>query len=92
MATRSMDSQKVREMADQLEQVSNMLKQVDSRLDNNMMRLETTAFIGLVGGTMAKNYLGFIQPFMDQMVKKYMEMANDARAAADAWDQANRTG
>lgn len=92
MATRSMDAARVREMADQFEAISNMLKAVDGALDQDMVRLETTAFIGLVGGTMAKSYLSFIQPFLEEMIKKYAEMANDARRSADAWEAANRTG
>ncbi|MDZ4764358.1 MAG: hypothetical protein SGI73_07365 [Chloroflexota bacterium] len=90
MATRTMDAARVREMAKEFDDISKMLTDVDKALDGDMDRLVKWAFVGAVGVTMAQNYLNVIQPFVIEMVKKYTEMANDARESARLWEEANK--
>jgi hypothetical protein len=85
-----MDPAAVRQMAEEFDQISKMLTEVDQAFDADMERLVNWAFVGLVGITMAQNYLNVIQPFVTEMVKKYTEMANDAREAARLWEEANK--
>jgi len=85
-----MDAARVREMAKEFDDISKMLTDVDKALDGDMDRLVKWAFVGAVGVTMAQNYLNVIQPFVIEMVKKYTEMANDARESARLWEEANK--
>jgi len=70
----------VEQSAAGFEQVGNTLKMVNKALLAAIMLLKTTAFIGMVGGHAVAAYLENIQPKVDQLSDKCIEMAGDLRA------------
>jgi hypothetical protein len=69
---------KVEQIAGSFEQFGSTLKTVAQVLENLIRILDTTAFIGLVGGAVIARYLEQLQPQIEQLAKLCEELSEDA--------------
>jgi hypothetical protein len=71
------DYEAVRKSANGFQTAHQTLTVVNITLEAAMMLLRTTAFIGLVGGFAVERYLANIQPKVQRLAEKCMEISED---------------
>lgn len=87
-----MDVPAVRAMAKNIGAVGEVLQTVSKVLEALMLILNTTAFIGLVGGAAVAHFIDIIKPHVDEMAAKCEELMNDVMASADAFERGDAQG
>lgn len=87
-----MDVPAVRAMAKNIGAVGEVLQTVSKVLEALMLILNTTAFIGLVGGAAVAHFIDVIKPHVDEMAAKCEELMNDVMASADAFERGDAQG
>ena len=92
MATEYMETERVMQMSKAFGTASDILKRVSQVLEIQMRILDTTAFIGNVGGTAVARYLETIKPQIDQLSQKCEEISMDLDRAVKAWVEATDRG
>jgi len=92
MQQRHMEPDRVRAMANTMEDVSAILRIVSTVLEAQIRILEMTAFIGNVGGAVVARYLERIQPAIEKLSKDMAKLAEDANKSAADWERATQTG
>ncbi|MDX2160959.1 MAG: hypothetical protein SF162_06500 [bacterium] len=80
-----MNTERVLEMAKSFQNMSNVLEGVNRALEIAMDVLNTTAFIGLVGGAVWSRYIGMIKPVVQRMADYCAEIDRDLRSAVTAY-------
>jgi len=80
-----MDPERVEFTAGRLEAMADVLQAVSKVLEIQVVLLQTTAFVGFVGGTSVTSYLSMIKPKIDRLAMKYRELAQDIRYAVKVW-------
>lgn len=89
MATEYMDTDRVSQMAKGFETAGTVLKKVSQVLEVQMRILDTTAFIGAVGGAAVSRYLDVLKPQIDQLAQKCDEVSADLNRSVNAWIEAS---
>lgn len=92
MADVIMDVPAVNSMADRFGQMGTVLKEINNVLEVCMTILQTTAFVGLVGGVAIARYLGSLKPVIEKFSEKSFELSNDLKAAAEAFQNGDAEG
>jgi hypothetical protein len=87
-----MDTEEVARIADGFNTTSQVLKRVSAALEDAMMMLKVTAFVGLVGGAAVERYIAMIKPRIDRLSARCEEISNDLRTARMLYLQAGETG
>lgn len=87
-----MDIPAVRGMAKTLGTVSQTLATVSKVMEALSMTLKTTAFVGLVGGTVVAQFIDAVKPHIDQMSEKCEELNQDVVASVDAFERGDAEG
>jgi hypothetical protein len=87
-----MEPAKVRAMGNAFNGFGKTLTTVAKVLEVQMRILQTTAFIGNVGGAAVASYLSHIQPRIEQLGKQCMELGEDAIKSAADWERAQGIG
>jgi len=87
-----MDPDKVRQLAATLERISSLLRVISKVLEAQMRVLQTTAFIGMVGGAAVARYLEIIQPAVEKLSKRMAKLSEDANKSALDWERATQGG
>lgn len=85
---RWMDPAKVRQAGQQFDNFGKILKAVSNILEVQIRILDTTAFMGLVGGQIISSYLKIIEPKIEQLAKECLELSEWAIKSAKDWEQA----
>ena len=92
MADVIMDVPAVLSMSDRFNQMGNVLKEIDNALEICMTILQTTAFIGLVGGAAVARYLNTLKPVIEKFSDKSFELSVDLKAAVEAFQNGDAEG
>jgi hypothetical protein len=92
MQQRHMEPDRVRSMANTMEDVSAILRIVSTVLEAQIRILEMTAFIGNIGGAVIARYLDRIQPAIEKLSKDMAKLAEDANKSAADWERATQAG
>jgi hypothetical protein len=87
-----MDTEAVGAMASKFKQLGDSLQGVSKALQMAMMILKTTAFVGLIGGLAVERYLAQIQPRIEKLAKKMVELSGDLEGAIRAYRDGDLTG
>lgn len=87
-----MDIPAVRNMAKNIGTVGEVLNTVSKVLEALMLILNTTAFIGLVGGAAVAHYIDMVKPHIDELAAKCEELMNDLGASVDAYERGDAVG
>lgn len=87
-----MDIPAVRTMAKNIGTVGEVLNTVSKVLEALMLILNTTAFIGMVGGAAVAHYIDMIKPHIDQLAAKCEELMSDLGTAVDAFERGDAQG
>jgi uncharacterized membrane protein YgaE (UPF0421/DUF939 family) len=87
-----MDIPAVENIARTFQQVSEVLKGVVTALDVLINILNSTAFIGLVGGACLAQFMEVIKRQLDQMADKTEEISHDVQAAVEAYQRGDEQG
>lgn len=87
-----MDIPAVRTMAKNFGTVGEVLGMVSKVLEALMLILNTTAFIGLVGGAAVAHYINMVKPRIDEMAAKCEELMVDLNASVDAYERGDALG
>ena len=88
----SMEIPAVMSMSERFNQIGGVLKDINNALEVCMTILQTTAFIGLVGGTAVARYLETLQPVIEKFSEKSLELSTDLKAAAEAFERGDGEG
>lgn len=93
MATqRHLEPARVKSIGRSFANMSTILKAISIVLEAQMKILQTTAFIGLVGGLAVERYIAIIKPRVDNLAKLCIELSEDAIKSAEDWERAQQTG
>jgi hypothetical protein len=93
MATqRHLEPARVKAIGQRFSQMAQILKAISGVLETQMKILQTTAFIGLVGGLAVERYLSIIKPRVDNLAKLCIELSEDAIKSAEDWERAQQSG
>lgn len=87
-----MDTEAVGQMASKFKELGDVLKGVSKALQMAMMILKTTAFVGLVGGLAVERYLAQIQPRIEKLGEKMVELSGDLEGAIRAYRDGDLSG
>jgi hypothetical protein len=87
-----MDTDRVLEMASGFRAMANTLETVDKALEVAMQVLETTAFIGLVGGAVWARFIGLIRPQVKSLAEFCSEIDRDLKFAVEAFIRGDEQG
>ena len=87
-----MDVDGVRGMAKNFGMISDVLANVSKALEVLMRTLQTTAFMGAVGGFAIANYIQQIKPHIDEIAEKCEEFNKDLDASATAYENGDELG
>jgi hypothetical protein len=87
-----MDIPAVKNMANTLGQVSEVLKAVSKTLEALANILKSTAFIGLVGGAAVLAVIEMIKPFIKKMADKSAELKKDVTDSVNAFERGDQQG
>jgi uncharacterized protein YukE len=87
-----MDVPAVRGLAKNFGSIAEVLNTVSKILESLMLILNTTAFIGAVGGAAVANYIDAIKPHIDRVAAKCDELMEDINAAATAFENGDLDG
>lgn len=87
-----MNVPEVRAIAKNFDVISDVLNMVGKTLEMLSNKLKSTAFIGLVGGTVVIKFLDTIKPFIDNTSKKCAEMSKDVNDSVDAYERGDALG
>lgn len=87
-----MDVPAVRDLAKNFGTISEVLNTVSKVLEALMLILNTTAFIGAVGGAAVANYIDSIKPHIDRVAAKCEELMGDINASATAFENGDMDG
>lgn len=93
MATqRHLEPARVKTIGRSFANMGQILKVISTVLETQMKILQTTAFIGLVGGLAVERYIALIQPRIENLSKLCIELSEDAIKSAEDWERAQQTG
>jgi uncharacterized membrane protein YgaE (UPF0421/DUF939 family) len=87
-----MDIPAVEGIARTFGQVSEVLKQVVTALDVLINILNSTAFIGAVGGAVVAHFMEIMKRQLDDMADKTEEISHDVSAAVEAYQNGDAQG
>lgn len=87
---RHMNPSWVEQKAEQLDKYAQLLKVIREILDAQMRILETTAFIGQVGGALAARKINVLQPSLQKAEELCKKLAEKARISAKEWRDAEK--
>lgn len=87
-----MDTERVTDMAAGFKNMSEVLETVNKGLETAMHVLETTAFIGLVGGAVWARFIGMIQPAIKHLAEFCAEADKDLRIAVEKYINGDEQG
>ncbi len=82
----------VETMSRRFHEFGDILASVNKALIAALTVLKATAFIGLVGGFAIEAYIQRIQPNVEKMSKKMIEISQDLIAAVKAYRDNDRSG
>ncbi len=86
-----MDIPRVRDVATQFGQISDVLKNVAQALEILGNILKSNAFTRLVGAAVIA-FIDFVKPYIKQMADKCVELKNDLTASIDAYERGDAQG
>jgi len=89
---RYMDPQAVLQVAEKLETIGGVLRKVSQVMETLIRILDTTAFIGNVGGAAVSAYLKTIQPQIEELAKLCEEVSGFTSGSAKDWIRASQAG
>jgi len=93
MATqRHLEPARVKTIGRGFANMAQVLKAISTVLEAQMRILQTTAFIGMVGGTAVERYIAVIKPRVDSLARLCTELSEDAIKSAEDWERAQQTG
>lgn len=87
-----MDIPAVQDIAKTFNQVSEVLKQVVTALDVLINVINSTAFMGAVGGAAVALFMEVIKRQIDQVAEKTEEISSDVTAAVEAYQRGDAAG
>ena len=87
-----MDVPAVRGLAKNFGTISDVLKTVSKVLEALMLILNTTAFIGNVGGAAVADYIDRVKPHIDRIAAKCEELMQDINLSATAYENGDMAG
>jgi len=87
-----MDIPAVRIVAKNFGAISEVLNMVSKVMEALMLILNTTAFIGMVGGAAVAHYIDMVKPHIDEMAKKCDELMTDLNSSIDAFERGDTLG
>lgn len=86
-----MDVPEVRDIAKQLNQISEVLKGVLKALDAIVNLLKATAFFGMVGNIVAIQFIESIKPYIENIAEKCADLCAKVNRAADNYERGDLT-
>lgn len=87
-----MDIPAVRNIANTLGKVSDVLKTVSKTMEALANILKSTAFVGLVGGAAVIHVIETIKPYIKQMAEKSAELKKDVLESVAAFERGDAQG
>lgn len=90
--TTKMEKDAVRRMAGNFDAAGDVLRGVDMALEAAIQLLNTTAFVGMVGGAAVAQYLNAIQPRVKNLSTTCTEMSQKLNDAVSFREQAEEAG
>ncbi len=87
-----MDTDAVRGMAKNFENICEVLRTVSKVLEALSLLLKTTAFVGLVGGAIARMYIDTFKPRVDDLADNCEELGKDLNASVLAYERGDALG
>ena len=87
-----MEVDRVMNFSTQFAEFSQTLRTISTALQTAITILDTTAFIGAVGGNVLKLYLEQFKPVVDRAAETCAEMSTDLRASAIAYQNGDVIG
>jgi methyl-accepting chemotaxis protein len=87
-----MDIPAVQDIAKTFNQVSEVLKGVVTALDVLINVLNTTAFMGAVGGAAVAHFMEIMKRQIDDVADRTEEVSNDVNAAVEAYQRGDAQG
>ena len=87
-----MDVPAVQDIAKTFQQITEVLKGVITALDVLINVLNTTAFMGAVGGAAVAHFMEVIKKQLEQVSQQTEEISNDVSQAAEAYQRGDATG
>lgn len=82
-----MDVPAVRDIAKQLQQISDVLKAVCKALDVIVNLLKATAFFGMVGNLVAVQFIESVKPYIEDVSEKCSDYCSKVNKAADNYER-----
>lgn len=93
MATETyMNVPKMQEHAKWFAQQSQMVKALNKRVENIMVEIRNTAFLGSVGNAIYSNWSSQLRPQIDKFDAKLDEISRDLFDAIDAYQKEDYSG
>lgn len=87
-----MDTDRVEEIAKDFSTMADVLWAVSKALEALMRILQTTAFIGLVGGYAVERYIAYIKPKIENLAQYCEEISSDLSFAVQAFINGDEEG
>lgn len=87
-----MDTDAVRGMAKNFENICEILRTVSKVLEALSMLLKTTAFVGRVGGAVVSMYIDRHKPRIDELADGCEELGKDLNASVLAYERGDALG
>jgi hypothetical protein len=79
-----MDTSAVQGIAKKLDEIGQFLNTINKRLNDCMVLLDSTAFIGKVGGAALQRQIKILQPFVKKTADGCLELSSEVDAAVKA--------
>jgi hypothetical protein len=87
-----LDVPAIRNMARLFDAIGGVMRAVSAALQALMLVLQTTAFVGLVGGAAVEHYIARIQPEVKRLADLCEEMSRDVDTSVDAYERGDAAG
>ncbi|MEM7802616.1 MAG: type VII secretion target [Chloroflexota bacterium] len=87
-----MDTVRLGEISTQFGSLGDILTNISNALEIAITVLETTAFIGLVGGTAVLAFLEQVQPIIEKAATKCVELSEDLGSSIVAYENGDAAG